>query len=187
MKEKVSCQGLSQLTDFAPLASALARFGRVGREATNQKVGSSNPPGAPQGTQGRNPGFRPFSCDRWPEYLLPRNFPQARVGTNPRIDNFRLPLTRGPSLSQEWAKPRASDRMQTGLMPARLRKRAICGTVVRSKRCSGLTQIGHEARRHSVDPSASSRTVPQVNRSTQSVLHELSAYRNRFWQINALG
>jgi hypothetical protein len=103
------------------------------------------------------------------------------------IDNFRLPLTRGPSLSQEWAKPRASDRMQTGLMPARLRKRAICGTVVRSKRCSGLTQIGHEARRHSVDPSASSRTVPQVNRSTQSVLHELSAYRNRFWQINALG
>jgi hypothetical protein len=46
MKEKVSCQGLSQLTDFAPLAPALARFGRVGREATNQKVGSSNPPRA---------------------------------------------------------------------------------------------------------------------------------------------
>jgi len=45
VKEKVSCHGLSQLTDFAPLAPALARFGRVGCEATNQKVGSSNPPG----------------------------------------------------------------------------------------------------------------------------------------------
>ena len=45
MKEKMSCQGLSQLTDFASLASALARFGKVGREATNQKVGSSSPPG----------------------------------------------------------------------------------------------------------------------------------------------
>jgi hypothetical protein len=47
VKEKVSCQGSSQPTDFAPLAPALARFGRVGREATNQKVGSSNLPGAP--------------------------------------------------------------------------------------------------------------------------------------------
>jgi len=38
----VNCQGLSQLTDFASLASALARFGKVGREATNQKVESSS-------------------------------------------------------------------------------------------------------------------------------------------------
>jgi hypothetical protein len=45
VKEKMSCQGSSQVTDFASLASALARFGKVGREATNQKVGSSNPPG----------------------------------------------------------------------------------------------------------------------------------------------
>jgi hypothetical protein len=41
----MSCQGSSQVTDFASLASALARFGKVGREATNQKVGSSSPPG----------------------------------------------------------------------------------------------------------------------------------------------
>src|ERR1700687_2662245 len=45
VKEKMSCQGSSQVTDFASLASALARFGKVGREATNQKVGSSSPPG----------------------------------------------------------------------------------------------------------------------------------------------
>src|SRR5712692_7833641 len=41
----MSCQGSSQVTDFASLAFALARFGKVGREATNQKVGSSSPPG----------------------------------------------------------------------------------------------------------------------------------------------
>ncbi len=44
-RRKWSCQGSSQVTDFASLASALARFGKVGREATNQKVGSSSPPG----------------------------------------------------------------------------------------------------------------------------------------------
>jgi hypothetical protein len=41
----MSCQGSSQVTDFASLASALARFGKVGREATNQKVESSSPSG----------------------------------------------------------------------------------------------------------------------------------------------
>ncbi len=41
----MSCHGSSQVTDFASLAPALARFGKVGREATNQKVGSSSPPG----------------------------------------------------------------------------------------------------------------------------------------------
>ena len=41
----MNCQGSSQLTDFASLASALARFGKVGREATNQKVESSSPSG----------------------------------------------------------------------------------------------------------------------------------------------
>jgi hypothetical protein len=45
VKEKMGCQGSSQVTDCASLASALARFGKVGREATNQKVGSSSPPG----------------------------------------------------------------------------------------------------------------------------------------------
>ena len=40
----MNCQVLSQLTDLASLAFALARFGKVGREATNQKVGSSSPP-----------------------------------------------------------------------------------------------------------------------------------------------
>ena len=41
----MGCQGSPQLTDFTSLASALARFGKVDREATNQKVGSSSPPG----------------------------------------------------------------------------------------------------------------------------------------------
>jgi hypothetical protein len=41
----MSCQGSSQVTDFASLASALARFGKVGCEATNQKVESSRPSG----------------------------------------------------------------------------------------------------------------------------------------------
>ena len=45
VQEKMSCQGSSQVTDFASLASALARFGKVGREATNQKVESSSPSG----------------------------------------------------------------------------------------------------------------------------------------------
>jgi hypothetical protein len=68
MKEKVSCQGLPQLTDFAPLAPALARFGRVGREATNQKVGSSNPPGRTTSSSYGPPqcaGVRPgrLQCD----------------------------------------------------------------------------------------------------------------------------
>jgi hypothetical protein len=45
VKEKVSCQGSFQLADLTSLASALARFGKVGREATNQKVESSSPSG----------------------------------------------------------------------------------------------------------------------------------------------
>ena len=47
MKEKVVCENLPQLADFVRLATPLARFGKVDRTATNQKVGSSNPPGAP--------------------------------------------------------------------------------------------------------------------------------------------
>jgi hypothetical protein len=39
----MGCQGWSQLTDFTSLASALARFGKVGREATNQKVEDASP------------------------------------------------------------------------------------------------------------------------------------------------
>ncbi|SRR5260370_20353572 len=45
MKEKVDCGNLPQLADFARLATPLARFDKVDRTATNQKVGSSNPPG----------------------------------------------------------------------------------------------------------------------------------------------
>ena len=45
MKEKVVCENLPQLADFVRLATPLARFGKVDRTATNQKVGSSNPPG----------------------------------------------------------------------------------------------------------------------------------------------
>jgi hypothetical protein len=39
------CGDLFQLADFARLATPLARFGKVDRAATNQEVGSSNPPG----------------------------------------------------------------------------------------------------------------------------------------------
>ena len=39
------CGNLPQLADFVRLATPLARFGKVDRTATNQKVGSSNPPG----------------------------------------------------------------------------------------------------------------------------------------------
>jgi hypothetical protein len=45
MEEKVVCGKLPQLADFVRLATPLARFGKVDRTATNQKVGSSNPPG----------------------------------------------------------------------------------------------------------------------------------------------
>ena len=39
MKEKVGCGNLPQLADSVRLATPLARFGKVGRTATNQKVG----------------------------------------------------------------------------------------------------------------------------------------------------
>jgi hypothetical protein len=77
MKEKVSCQGLSQLTDFAPLAPALARFGRVGREATNQKAGSSNPPGRTifpiktRFSENRHVGFNSLATSLLPLESLP--------------------------------------------------------------------------------------------------------------------
>jgi hypothetical protein len=45
MKEKMVCGDLFQLAEFARLATPLARFGKVDRAATNQKAGSSNPPG----------------------------------------------------------------------------------------------------------------------------------------------
>src|ERR1700746_886678 len=41
-KEKVSCWNLPQLADSVRLATPLARFGKVVRTATNQRVGSSN-------------------------------------------------------------------------------------------------------------------------------------------------
>ena len=41
----MSGQGSSQVTDSASLAAALARFDKVAREATNQKVESSSPSG----------------------------------------------------------------------------------------------------------------------------------------------
>ena len=41
-KEKVVCIELSQLAETAALSIPLARFGKIVRAATNQKVGSSN-------------------------------------------------------------------------------------------------------------------------------------------------
>jgi len=44
-KEKADCTELPQLAESVRLATPLARFGKIGRTATNQKVGSSSPPG----------------------------------------------------------------------------------------------------------------------------------------------
>jgi hypothetical protein len=44
-------------------------------------------------------------------------------------DDFLVVDTREQSLSQEWLKPRASDRTQTGLIPGTQRKTAIGGTI----------------------------------------------------------
>src|SRR6266446_1767456 len=45
MKEKVGCGNLPQLVEFVRLATPLARFGKVVRTASKQRVGSSNLPG----------------------------------------------------------------------------------------------------------------------------------------------
>ena len=45
MKEKVGCGNLPQLAEFVRLATPLARFGKVVRTASKQRVGSSNLPG----------------------------------------------------------------------------------------------------------------------------------------------
>jgi hypothetical protein len=58
MKEKAVCGDLFQLAEFARLATPLARFGKADRAATNQKVGSSNPPGRTTSIN-KNAGF----CD----------------------------------------------------------------------------------------------------------------------------
>src|SRR5204862_3782064 len=45
MKEKVVCGNLYQPADSVRLATPLARFGKVGRTASKQRVGSSSLPG----------------------------------------------------------------------------------------------------------------------------------------------
>src|SRR5258708_4292742 len=44
-KEKVVCGNLSQLAESVRLATPLARFGKIVRTASKQRVGSSNLPG----------------------------------------------------------------------------------------------------------------------------------------------
>ena len=44
-KEKVSCWNLPQLADSVRLATPLARFGKVDRTASKQRVGGSSPSG----------------------------------------------------------------------------------------------------------------------------------------------
>ena len=56
----------AQLTDFVRLATPLARFGKVDRTATNQKAGSSNPPGRTILTS-KHAGFCDVSGQRCPE------------------------------------------------------------------------------------------------------------------------
>jgi hypothetical protein len=57
MKEKMVCGNLPQLAESVRLATPLARFGKVDRAATNQKVGSSSPPGRTISIN-KNAGFR---------------------------------------------------------------------------------------------------------------------------------
>ncbi len=64
-KEKVSCWNLPQLADSVRLATPLARFGKVVRTATNQKVGSSN-------LSGRTTSFWVFVFNNIKRYPLPR-------------------------------------------------------------------------------------------------------------------
>src|SRR5258708_29479996 len=45
MKEKAGCGNLPQLAEFVRLATPLARFGKVVRTASKQRVGSSSLPG----------------------------------------------------------------------------------------------------------------------------------------------
>ncbi|SRR6266478_2665011 len=45
MKEKMVCGNLPQLAEFVRLATPLARFGKVVRTASKQRVGSSSLPG----------------------------------------------------------------------------------------------------------------------------------------------
>src|SRR6267143_1381623 len=48
-KEKVVCGNLSQLADSVRLATPLARFGKIVRTASKQRVGSSSLPGRAKG------------------------------------------------------------------------------------------------------------------------------------------
>jgi hypothetical protein len=67
MKEKVVCENLPQLADFVRLATPLARFGKVDRTATNQKAGSSNPPGRTTSSQYNNGDLNSTGNGRvWP-------------------------------------------------------------------------------------------------------------------------
>jgi hypothetical protein len=65
-----------------------------------------------------------------------------------------FPVTREQSLLRSGSSRRLLIGRRRVLIPGSLRKTAICGTVVPSQGCSGFTQIGYEARRHSVDPSS---------------------------------
>jgi hypothetical protein len=69
MKEKVVCENLPQLADFVRLATPLARFGKVDRTATNQKAGSSNPPGRTISIN-KNAGF----CDATGQGYMSHDF-----------------------------------------------------------------------------------------------------------------
>jgi hypothetical protein len=61
MKEKIVCGDLFQLADFVRLATPLARFGKVDRTATNQKAGSSNPPGRTTSRENKQRRFESYS------------------------------------------------------------------------------------------------------------------------------
>src|SRR5690348_6993961 len=50
MKKKVACGNLYQLVDSVRLANPLARFGKVVRTASKQRVGGSNPSGRANGS-----------------------------------------------------------------------------------------------------------------------------------------
>ena len=76
-KEKAGCGNLPQLAEFVRLATPLARFGKVVRTASNQRVGSSSLPGRAipcwvRPGDVRNRMYRQHRQPLWAERILKR-------------------------------------------------------------------------------------------------------------------
>jgi hypothetical protein len=76
-KEKADCTELPQLAESVRLATPLARFGKIGRTATNQKVGSSSPPG--RTTRQKNPSANAWAKPLRTAFRTWGNFRRPRI------------------------------------------------------------------------------------------------------------